>query len=144
MFNVFNLEFSSKKADMKTINVHTTIPKRHIVNYVQNQLIGTVTHQIIRVPILNDFTSYALAYTIANAKHIVNQKFDKVLCRKKITKSATTLPVAIAGSVVDTNHDIIINNVDDMINHVNPSYHEIIHDLIKSTLFMLKFVSTIL
>jgi len=148
-FKIFNLKFSNKKADMQTINVRTTIPNRQIVKIVrecaQNQLIGAVTRQMIRDPILNDFTSFALTYMVKNNKNIINQKFEKVLCRKKVINSAKALSVSIVASVVDAHSDLILNSVDDVVDNVNfTTHHEIIHNIMNGVFFVLKFVSTIL
>jgi len=129
------------------INCRVTIPKRHIMKitreYTQNQAIFIVTQQVVADPIMTNFTSVALSHMFNNKKNIINQKFDKVLCKKKLFDSAKKLPIAIAGSVVDANNDFIMSSMDDAMEHVNlTTHHEIIHNIMNGVFFVLKIAST--
>lgn len=130
--------------------MHTTrcakIPKRHIMKitreYAHNQAIGIVTQHVVADPILMNFTSVALSHLFNNKKHIINQKFDKVLCHKRMFNSAKKLPLAVACSVVDANNDFIMSSMDDAMDHVNfTTHHEITHEIINGVFFVLKFLS---
>ncbi|APC25827.1 Zn metallopeptidase [Only Syngen Nebraska virus 5] len=149
-FYIYKLRVSSKKINGMIIgNCRVTIPKRHIVKftreYTQNQAIFTVTQQVVADPIMTSFTSVALSYMITNKKNIINQKFEKVLCRKKVINSAKALSVSIVASVVDAHNDLIMSSVDDVVDNVNfTTHHEIIHNIMNGVFFVLKFVSTIL
>jgi hypothetical protein len=115
-------------------NCCVSIPKKHVVKFVRNQAICTATQQVIADPILSNFTSFALLYAVANKKkHIVNQKFERLLCHKKIIHNARTLPIVIAGSFVNTNNVFVMKSLD-----VNfPMQHDINHGIT----FVLKIVT---
>lgn len=127
-------------------NCRVTIPKRHIVKitreYTQNQAILTATQQVISDPVMTNLTSFALSYMFVNKKNIINKNFEKVLCHKRLVNSAKKLPIAIAGSVIDANNDLIMSSMDEAMDHVNlTTHHEIIHNFMNGVFFVLKCAS---
>ncbi|ABU44271.1 hypothetical protein FK949_gp224 [Paramecium bursaria Chlorella virus NYs1] len=106
---------------------------------IRNQVICMATQQVVVDPILSSLTSFVLAYAISKKNHLMQRRFDKLVCHKKIIHTAKTLPLSIGTSFVDTNND----HIQDMIVTNLHTHHEITHEVVHGIMFLLKIISVV-